>query len=72
MALVEFVGKNLVFITAIGAFTGKGFEILKLLITRTMLGCGHNSLLESILMVDVYGLLLGVFRTAETPKSKAS
>jgi hypothetical protein len=39
VGLVEFVGENLFAFTAFGAFAGKGFQILEVLIAGAVLGC---------------------------------
>jgi hypothetical protein len=46
MGAIKLVGENLLAFTACGAFTGKGFQILKRLITGAVLGCRHRSLLD--------------------------
>jgi hypothetical protein len=45
----EFVRKNFFGFAALRAFACKGFQVLKLLITGTMLWCGHDNLPNSFL-----------------------
>jgi hypothetical protein len=45
VVLLEFVGKNFLALSAFRTFADKGFQVLEVLVTGAMLGCGHNSLL---------------------------
>jgi hypothetical protein len=47
MPFVELVGEDLRLPPAVGALASKGFQVLELLETRTMLRCGHAFLLFS-------------------------
>ena len=47
VCLVEFIGENLLWRTAIGAFANKGLKMFMALKARAMLGCCHGRLLVS-------------------------
>jgi hypothetical protein len=45
VVLLEFVGEDFLALSTFRTFADKGFQVLEVLVTGAMLGCGHNGLL---------------------------